>query len=389
MNIKNRFKEISARIGPLKKELLFTLNRVKKSPLSIVGICIIILFSLIALLAPIIAPPVTSDPERIWRDGFSSTPKPPGTPVQDPRARNLGWTIHFFGTTEGQFDIYYGCIWGTRTAFKVGVIVVAISLAIGLVMGSIAGYYGGVIDELLMRFTDVILAFPGLILAMALVIALPQIWEIDVGFFSLLFISFLFPLAIGLYFKLKTSLFFFLITVISFCLTIVVYTFILKTEAIWLIPIRLTQLDKVLLALALVGWPSYTRVIRGEIMRVKQEDYVEAAKAIGCSDLRIIMRHVLPNSIYPVMIMASLDIGSVVLTAAALSFLGIGAPVGYADWGQMISFARNWIWAGFENPWQYWYTFTIPGLFIFIFVLGWNLLGDAFRDILDPMLRRK
>jgi peptide/nickel transport system permease protein len=87
--------------------------------------------------------------------------------------------------------------------------------------------------------------------------------------------------------------------------------------------------------------------------------------------------------------MASLDIGAVVLTAAALSFLGIGAPLGYADWGQMISVARNWIWAGSANPWQFWYTFVIPGLFIFFFVLGWNLLGDAFRDILDPTLRRR
>jgi peptide/nickel transport system permease protein len=108
---------------------------------------------------------------------------------------------------------------------------------------------------------------------------------------------------------------------------------------------------------------------------------------VGCSDLRIIARHIFPNSIYPVIIMASLGIGGTVLTAAALSFLGIGAPQGYADWGQMISFARNWIWAGFQDPWKYWYTFTIPGVAIFFFVLGWNLLGDALRDILDPKLR--
>jgi peptide/nickel transport system permease protein len=165
--------------------------------------------------------------------------------------------------------------------------------------------------------------------------------------------------------------------------------FALGSPPIYTMSLELTDLDKVLIALALVGWPGYTRVMRGEILRVRQEDYVEAAKAVGCSDFRIIVRHIIPNAMYPVIIMASLDIGSIVLTAAALSFLGIGAPLGYADWGQMISFARNWIWAGIENPWQYWYTFTIPGIFIFVFVLGWNLLGDAFRDILDPTLRRK
>ena len=122
---------------------------------------------------------------------------------------------------------------------------------------------------------------------------------------------------------------------------------------------------------------------------MKTEDYVEAAKAVGCSDLRVIWKHVLPNSIYPILIIASLDIGSIVLTSAALSFLGLGAPLGYADWGQIISFSRSYIYGRTNDPFCYWYTFVIPGLFIFSFVLGWNLLGDAMRDILDPTLRRK
>jgi peptide/nickel transport system permease protein len=388
MGIRYRLEEFKAGLGPAKKELTFTLRRIKKSPLSIVGIAIVIFFTTVAILAPIIAPPVTADPFRIWRDGFGSIPKPPGTPVEEPVAREVGWTVHFFGTAEGQFDIFYGCIWGTITAFRVGILVVAISLIIGLLFGSAAGYFGGATDELLMRFTDVILAFPGLILAMALVIALPAEWPIDLGFFSILILVFILPTIVSRPLKLKggLSLWIGLLCLLAF---LVVDVGLLGSPSIWSVPLYLSQLDKVLIALALVGWPGYTRVIRGEFLRVKQEDYVEAAKAVGCSDFRIIMRHILPNAIYPVIIMASLDIGSIVLTAAALSFLGIGAPVGYADWGQMISFARNWIYAGFQNPWQYWYTFTIPGLFIFIFVLGWNLLGDAFRDILDPTLRRK
>lgn len=310
MQTKGRLAEIKAGMKPTIKEIKFMLNRVKKNPLSLVGVSILVFYAAIALLAPVLAPPSGLDPFRIPRDRYYPEPQPPSD-------------RHPFGTAEGQFDIYYGTIWGTITAFRVGIWVTFVSLAIGLVVGVISGYYGGVIDEVMMRFTDIIFAFPGLILAMALVTAF------GVG------------------------------------------------------------LDNVLLALVLVGWPSYTRVIRGEILRVKEEDYVEAAKAVGCSDLRVMIRHIIPNSIYPILIMATLDIGAVVLAAAALSFLGLGAPMGYADWGQMISNSQNWIFAGGGNPWQYWYTFIIPGLFIFTFVLGWNLLGDALRDILDPTLRRR
>jgi len=310
MASRSRLKEFKAGMAPTIKEIKFMMNRIKKSPLSIVGVTIIIFFIAIALLAPVLAPPPYADPFKIPHDRPFPTPQPPSYK-------------HIFGTAEGQYDIYYGTIWGTITAFRIGLWVVAASLAIGLMTGCIAGYYGGIIDELMMRFTDIILAFPGLILAMAFVVAFGR------------------------------------------------------------------GLDNALLALVLVGWPYYTRLIRGEILRIKQEDYVEAAKAVGCSDFRVLVRHILPNSIYPVLIVATLDIGSVVLTAAALSFLGLGADVGYADWGQMISYSRNWIYTSGENPWKYWFTFIIPGLFIFTFVLGWNLLGDAFRDILDPTLRRR
>lgn len=389
MDVRGRLREFKRGIRPALDELKFTLKKIRKSPLSIVGIIIVMFFIIIAIFAPVLAPPTNlREPYSIFHDGYGPIPRPPGTPVHDSYARSKGWTVHFFGTAEGQLDIYYGCIWGTRTAFRIGVIVVVISLAIGLLTGCLAGYYGGVIDEVLMRFTDVVLAFPGLILAMALVIALPQAWPIDWGFLGLIIVIFLALALVGHSLKLQ-GIWTFLLCLSGLAIFIILYTWVLGTPSIYAVRLRLTNLDKVLIALALVGWPGYTRVTRGEIIRIRQEDYVEAAKAVGCSDFRIILKHILPNSIYSVLIMASLDIGSIVLTAAALSFLGIGAPVGHADWGQMISFARNWIWAGFEHPWQYWYTFTIPGIFIFVFVLGWNLLGDAFRDILDPTLRRK
>jgi len=323
MDKKSRWQEFKVSMSPTLKELRFTINRIKQSPLSVVGLAIVIFYILVALLSPVLAPPLPNrDPYIIPRESYIFMPNPPGE-------------NHIFGTTENQYDLWYGCIWGTRTAFRIGLMVVIGSLAIGLFIGCTAGYYGGIIDELMMRFTDIIFAFPGLVLAMAFYMALPD--------------------------KL---------TILQWSVTF-------------------TALDKVLVALTVVGWPSYTRVIRGEILRVRTEDYIEAAKAVGCSDFRVIMRHILPNAMYPIVIIASLDIGAIVLTSAALSFLGIGAPKGYADWGQLIALSRNWIFGDIGNPLKYWHVFVIPGIFIFTFVLGWNLLGDAFRDILDPTIRRK
>lgn len=143
-------------------------------------------------------------------------------------------------------------------------------------------------------------------------------------------------------------------------------------------------LNKVMIALAAVSWPAYARLVRADVLSIKQRDFVTAAKALGAGHGRIFFKHILPNSIYPVVIVASLDTGAVVLTAAALSFLGLGSPIGYADWGQLIAMSRNWILGTAGNPLAYWYTVAIPGTAIFLFVLGWNLLGDAFRDIADP-----
>jgi peptide/nickel transport system permease protein len=290
----------------------FTARQLLKNPLSLMGVVIIVIFITVAIFAPLIAPTPANqlNPYLIPRDGYWSEPEPPSDE-------------HVFGTTEGQYDIFYGVIWGARTAFRVAFMVMGITILIGIVLGSLAGYFGGVIDEIIMRITDIFLAFPGLILAMALVSVLGQ------------------------------------------------------------------SLNSVMIALIIVWWPSYARLIRGDILQLREEDYVEAARGLGASSRRVILRHVLPNAIYPTLIMASLDIGAVVLSAAALSFLGLGAPEGYADWGQMTQFARNWIVGPLDNPLKYWFAVFIPGLFVLFFVLGWNLLGDAFRDIFDPRLARR
>jgi peptide/nickel transport system permease protein len=285
-------------------------HQLVQNPLSIVGLALTVAFVIVAIFAPLIAPTPAGqlDAYIMPRDGYSSTPRPPSAQ-------------HTFGTTEGQFDIFYGCIWGARCAFQVVLPVMAVALLIGIVLGSLAGYLGGLLDEIIMRVTDIFLAFPALIMAMAICTALGP------------------------------------------------------------------SLKSITISLMVVWWPSYARLIRGDILQVREEDYVEASRGLGASNGRVITRHVLPNAIYPCLIMASLDIGAVVLTAAALSFLGLGPGAGYADWGQMIGFSENWITTG--NPLAYWYTVIIPGLFIVLFVLGWNLLGDAFRDIFDPRLARR
>lgn len=319
-NVRAVLQKEKVELEPRMKELNFTLKLVRKTPLSIIGTAIVVFYVFIALFAPFLAPmgPPSmgqgGDPMVMPRDGMSLIPLPPSA-------------AHPFGTIQGQYDLYYGCIWGARSALRIGIYVAGGSLLIGLLIGILAAYYGGWIDELLMRLTDVVLAFPGLILSMALIVVL--------------------------------------------------------------VPNGFAKLDAVMISLVIVGWPGYARLIRGEILRIKNEDYVEAAKSVGCSDLRVIGSHILPNSIYPVLIVFTLDLGTIVLAAAALSFLGLGATVGYSDWGQIISLSQNWIYSNPNAPFAYWYTFIVPGLFISTFVLGWNLLGDALRDILDPTLRRK
>lgn len=238
---------------------------------------------------------------------YENTPQPPSKEYP-------------FGISNGR-DIYYGVIWGTRTGFKIGIIVVVSATLIGLFIGSISAYFGGWVDEILMRITDIFMSIPFMLSAMVLT------------------------------------------TVLG------------------------TGLDKVMIAMIVFGWMGSARLIRGNILQAKNEQYVLAAKALGVKDSKIIIKHILPNTIFPVLIQASMRIGSMVITAAVLSFLGVGAPQGYADWGSILNYARNWILGGTGGAFQYWYTIVFPGTAMVLFVLAWNLVGDALRDIFDPKLR--
>lgn len=304
-----------------------------KTPASILGFILIGLFIFIALAAPIIAPPVkVNDPYVIPRDGFSSEPQPMGSPWTrnvppvpfwyKPLTGHENW-VHLLGTSQGQYDIFYGVIWGTRTAFRTGFIVVVATFLLGVIIGSVSAYYGGAVDNIIMRIVDVFLTLPFILAALIMAAVLTP--------------------------KIGKSLVPSIVALITF------------------------------------GWMGYARIIRGDILSIKERDYVMAARVIGVKDSRILFRHIIPNAIFPTLVLASLAIGDVVLSFAALSFLGIGTEIGYADWGQVLSFARNWI----TSLQDYWYIVVWPGITLVLFVMGWNLVGDALRDVLDPRMRGK
>ncbi len=300
-----------AKEHPRLREIKYTLSRIFRNPTAIIGGSLLLCFTLVAIFAPFLAPPKYAyDPYRMPHKGYSPTPKPPDDQF-------------YFGRTSGQYDIYYGIIWGTRTAFRIGLSVVGIALLIGIVLGVISGYYGGWVDEVIMRVTDIVFAVPLLVLAMTIVVAFGR------------------------------------------------------------------GLDKIIIALALVEWRWYVRVIRSEVLRIRKADFVQAARLMGVTDVVVLRRHILPNSITSVMVIASMDMGSMVISAAFMSFVGLGAPKGYADWGQMVALARNYIVGPPDDPLRYWYAIFFPGLAIILFVLAWNLMGDALRDALDPKMRRR
>ncbi|MDT8307413.1 MAG: ABC transporter permease, partial [Anaerolineae bacterium] len=297
------------------------------TPISVLGLVIILGFIFMAIFAPVLAPPPTPiwDTTLIPRDGFSAEPNPPGSPWlrSQPQSIPFWYTaltgneewVHLMGTTSGQYDIWYGIVWGSRTALIIGFVVVMASFIIGIVIGAIAGYYGGWLDEVLMRVVEVFIAFPFLVGALIL-----------------------------------TSV---------------------------LVPIMGRSIWPASIALIVFGWTGYARLLRGDILATKERDYVEAARASGASDARLILRHIVPNAIYPTLVVLTLDMGAIVLSFAALSFLGIGVQVGYADWGQIVSHARAWI----LSLDTYWYIVVYPGVALLLYGLGWNLVGDALRDI--------
>lgn len=270
--------------------------RLIKSKTSLVGVCIILLLIVTAIFAPLIA---THSPTAY--ESITDRYQPPSAE-------------HFLGTDALGRDIFSRIVFGTRISIQIGVFTVAISMIIGVLLGGIAGYFGKWIDQIIMRVIDILMAFPSILLAIALVAVLGP------------------------------------------------------------------SLQNAMIAIGIVGIPQFARIVRSAVLSVKETEYIEAAKAIGAKNGRVLMQHVLPNCLAPIIVQATLSIGTAILDAAGLSFLGLGAQPPTPEWGAMLSDGR----AALQNaPW----VVAFPGIAIFLVVLGFNLFGDGLRDALDPRLK--
>lgn len=269
-----------------------SLRRFLKSPLTLGAVAVVLLLVFAAVFAPKLA---THQPNR---QDFRAVLKPPSHD-------------HYLGTDEIGRDIYSRVIYGARVSVTVGVLSVALGGLVGITVGLLAGFYGGALDGVLMRLIDVLLAFPGILLAILLATALGA------------------------------------------------------------------GLGPVIIAVAAYSVPTFARVMRGSVLAVRSREFVEAARAAGAGGARVMVRHVFLNSFAPVLVYATLLMGGAILTAAALSFLGVGVAPPTPEWGAMISTARTYM---RQAP----HVILGPGVAIFLTILAFNVLGDALRDALDP-----
>ncbi|MCA0926611.1 ABC transporter permease [Bacillus stratosphericus] len=264
--------------------------------LAVIGTVIVFLFLILAIFAPLIAPYGIN--EQSLGERFSA-----------PSA------AHWFGTDDFGRDIFSRVVHGARISLWVGFFSVLGSVILGTLLGLMAGYGGRLLDAVISRLFDILLAFPSILLAIAIV-------------------SILGP-----------------------------------------------SLQNALIAIAIINVPTFGRLVRSKVLSIKQEEYVLAAKAVGMSHRRIVLRHILPNSMVPVIVQATLAIGTAIIEAAALGFLGLGAQAPSPEWGKMLADARPYL---VQAPW----TLFFPGIAIMLTVLGFNLMGDGLRDTLDPKMKK-
>ena len=330
------------------KLMAYAFNR---SPPGIIGAVLVLFFLIVAVIGPYVAP-LSYDTQLTF---FNSSARraPPMTVIVVPN-NSLAQFLHvkpgeyvlYLGGDDQGRDLFSRILYGARTSLVVAILVMAIGPWIGIAIGLIAGYYGGKIDEILMRLTDIFLAFPGLILAMAFSAVLPE----------------------------RVSDFLASHETVK---NVLLALFALKPQHAG----AMASLVSVIIALWLVWWPGYARLTRGMTLSERENVYVEAARALGVPTRWILVRHIFPNIIGPLLVYLTLDIGGVILTEAGLSFLGLGAVPPIADWGRIIYDGSQYF------PHDWWAVF-FPGLAILFTVLGFNLVGDTLRDVLDPKTRR-
>ncbi|MEB3825070.1 MAG: ABC transporter permease [Desulfurococcales archaeon] len=330
------------------KLMFYAFNR---SIPGIIGLVLVIAYVIVALAGPYLAPFRYDIPLQFFDK--NSYLAPPRTVISIPNsllATKFGLTpgnhTLLLGGDDYGRDLWSRLLYGARTSFVVSILVMAIGPWIGIIIGLVSGYYGGKVDELIMRITDMFLSFPGLILAIAFSAVLPT--RIS-GFLS----------------SHKTIA------------SILLKLFALQPQHVG----AMSYLVSVIVALWLVWWPGYARLVRGMTLGARENLYVEAARALGIPTRWILLRHIFPNILGPILVYITLDFGGVILTEAGLSFLGVGAVPPIADWGRIIYDGS----AYFPNAW--WLVF-FPGLAILLAVLGFNLIGDTLRDVLDPKTRR-
>jgi peptide/nickel transport system permease protein len=291
------------------------------------GLVIVGLFVAVAILAPQLAPPEDPDNPSTTRVVGKYYDPIPHAPNQEA----------LLGTAPGQVDIYYSLVWGTRSALALGLTVTVSTALIGILLGALSGYAGGVVLGLTLRVTDAFLAFPVIagvwLLQQVLMPASPfgDLSPIQQAFFDL-------------------------------------------------------GLSPILLTLIVFSWMPYARLTSANIMQLKQTEYVQAARSIGVRKRRIIGRHLLPNALPPVIVLGARDVGAMVILTTAFTFIGLG---GSTEWGAVLVTSRDYIIGSSGNPLTYWWVFVPTTLALILFGIGWNLLGDGLNTVLDPRISRR
>ncbi len=311
------------------------IQRFFSSRQNILGSLLVAFFLLIALAAPILAPQKNPDAPssfKIVGRVSDQTPHPPSLNA-------------WLGTSSNQEDVFFTLVWGTRDALQFGLLVTILTASFGILFGAFSAYFGNLTNNLMMRVADAFLAFPviaGVVLFRQLIVILRNAAGIQIDFYGFANYTAGPPPPL-----------------LNF----------------------LTQLNPVMIALVLLGWVPYARLTNALVLQLKGLDYVSAARALGSGHTRLILRHLLPNSLSPSMVLAARDLGSVVILQATFTFIGLG---GGSPWGALLSQGRDWIIGPGGNPFTYWWVYLPATLALILFGLGWNMLGDGLNDFFNP-----